>query len=142
MKISKILLVVAVASLTGACATITGGQKQALSVQTAPITGAQCNLTNDEGTWFVSQTPGSVTINRSYSDLSVTCEKGEHKGATSVKSKTKGMAFGNIIAGGIIGGAVDMGTGAAYDYPTLITVEMKKGSDQKTVLAKNPSKTE
>ena len=35
-----------------------------------------------------------------------------------------------------------MGTGAAYDYPTLITVEMKKGSDQKTVLAKNPSKTE
>jgi len=34
------------------------------------------------------------------------------------------MAFGNIIAGGIIGAGIDMSTGAAYDYPSLITVEM------------------
>lgn len=36
------------------------------------------------------------------------------------------MAFGNIIVGGIIGGAIDAGTGAAYDYPSEITVELKK----------------
>jgi hypothetical protein len=34
------------------------------------------------------------------------------------------MAFGNIIFGGIIGGAIDAGSGAAYDYPPLITVLM------------------
>lgn len=42
----------------------------------------------------------------------------------TIKSSAKGMAYGNILAGGIIGAAVDMGTGAAYDYPSLITVSM------------------
>jgi hypothetical protein len=36
------------------------------------------------------------------------------------------MAFGNILLGGVIGAAVDVGTGAAYDYPSLITVLMGK----------------
>ena len=36
----------------------------------------------------------------------------------------KRMAFGNILAGGIIGAAVDMGTGSAYDYPSLISLEL------------------
>lgn len=34
------------------------------------------------------------------------------------------MAFGNILFGGVIGAAVDAGSGAAYDYPTLISVIM------------------
>jgi len=36
------------------------------------------------------------------------------------------MAFGNIIFGGVIGAGVDISTGAAYDYPSLITVMMGK----------------
>jgi hypothetical protein len=35
------------------------------------------------------------------------------------------MAFGNILFGGLIGVGVDMSTGAAYDYPALITVPMQ-----------------
>ena len=34
------------------------------------------------------------------------------------------MAFGNILLGGVIGAGVDIGTGAAYDSPSLITVQM------------------
>jgi len=34
------------------------------------------------------------------------------------------MAFGNILAGGIIGVAIDAGSGAAYDYPSIIRVEL------------------
>ena len=34
------------------------------------------------------------------------------------------MAFGNILIGGVIGVGVDVATGAAYDYPDLITVQM------------------
>ncbi|MFC7513877.1 hypothetical protein ACFQUU_02545 [Herbaspirillum sp. GCM10030257] len=45
-------------------------------------------------------------------------------GMAAVKSSTKSMAFGNIIFGGIIGAAVDTSSGAAYDYPTLISVIM------------------
>ena len=110
------------------CATITTGQNQSVSVETrakgAVVAGASCQLTNDKGVWFVS-TPGSVTVNRAYGDLAVKCTHEKFPpGTMIVKSTTKGMAFGNIIAGGIIGAAVDVGTGSAYDYPSLITLEL------------------
>jgi len=39
------------------------------------------------------------------------------------------MAAGNIVFGGLIGVGVDIATGAAYDYPALITsmLECKEG---------------
>jgi len=70
-----------------------------------------------------------VTVNRSFEDLAVKCERESFEpGLLSVKSSTKGMAFGNIIFGGIIGAGVDMSTGAAYDYPTLVTVSITKAA--------------
>lgn len=114
--------------LTSGCASIVSGSNQSVSVETRQsgqtIVGANCKLTNNKGTWFVTS-PGSVTVHRSFEDLSVDCEKaGNFPGILMVKSSTKGMAFGNILFGGVIGAGVDIGTGAAYDYPTLITVEM------------------
>jgi len=106
------------------CACITTGQNQSVSVNTGTNSGATCSLSNDEGTWYVNSTPGSVTIKRSYSDLAVNCKKDDKTGTATVKSHTKGMAFGNILAGGIIGGAIDCGTGAAYDYPSVINVPL------------------
>lgn len=107
------------------CASMTTGTNQSVSVNTEPEKGAICELHNDKGTWYVSSTPGSVVVNRAYSDLNIVCRKGEKTGNTVVKSSTKGMAFGNIIFGGIIGTATDMSTGAAYDYPTNISVMLK-----------------
>lgn len=127
MKLHVASALACVAALSG-CASIVDGSNQVLSVQTTlgsyDVSGASCKLDNNKGTWYV-KTPGSVTIHRSYDDLNVRCEKdGVEPGIATVKSSTKGMAYGNILAGGIIGAAVDMGTGAAYDYPGLITVEM------------------
>lgn len=60
------------------------------------------------------------------------CElKGYGSGSVSSKSSTKGMAAGNIIFGGIIGGGVDMATGAAYDYPSEIVVQLKEDAQGK-----------
>ncbi|MFM0324821.1 hypothetical protein [Caballeronia glebae] len=114
-------------ALTG-CASIVSGANQSLSIEsrkgTDVVAGATCKLSNDKGDWFVT-TPGSVTVHRAYGDLSIKCEKeGIEPGLATVKSTTKGMAFGNILFGGLIGVAVDTGTGAAYDYPPLITVSM------------------
>jgi hypothetical protein len=113
--------------LTG-CASIVNGTNQVVSVEArhkgTQVVGAQCALVNPKGTFYVT-TPGTVTINRAYDDLNVKCEKdGMQPGMAAVKSSTKGMAFGNIIFGGIIGAAVDTSSGAAYDYPTLISVIM------------------
>lgn len=123
----SIIPICTLVALTG-CASITGGTTQVISVQTTKggesLSGAACTLVNEKGTWFVT-TPGTVSIHRAYADLNVKCEKeGSDPGILTVKSSTKGMAWGNILVGGIIGAAVDMGDGAAYDYPPLLTVSM------------------
>jgi uncharacterized protein YceK len=107
------------------CASVTTGTNQSISINTEPDKAATCELNNDKGTWYIPSTPGSVIVHRAYSDLNIVCRKGEKTGNTIVKSTTKGMAFGNILVGGIIGTGVDMSTGAAYDYPTAISVLLK-----------------
>ena len=119
--------VAATFTFTG-CASIVSGNNQSLSVTTqkngSDVAGAKCLLVNDKGTWFLTS-PGSVTVRRSYGDLAVDCKMdGSDPGLASVKSNTKAMAFGNILFGGIIGVGVDTATGAAYDYPDLILVDM------------------
>ncbi len=117
-------LVVLSLNLIG-CATVTTGQNQSVSVSTGDASSATCELSNDSGKWFVASTPGSVTVKRDYSDMTVACKKGNKSGSTTVKSHTKAMALGNVIVGGVIGTAVDIGTGSAYDYPTNIDVKLK-----------------
>ena len=129
----------AVSLLTTGCASIVDGSSQVVSVETRKdadiVAGASCTLTSNKGTWFVT-TPGTVTVHRGYDDLNVQCTKPDFlPGIATVKSSTKGMAFGNLLFGGIIGAAIDTGTGAAYDYPTLITVQMVANS----VIATPPS---
>jgi len=110
--------------LTG-CASIVNGTNQPISVSTPPVQGAVCTLINDKGTWYVNNTPGSVTVHRSYQDLNVSCRKPGYKVASqAVKSTTKPMAFGNVLFGGAIGAGIDVANGSAYDYPTNITVAM------------------
>lgn len=117
---------IAFLGLTG-CASIVNGTNQSVSVHTTPAYGATCSLENNKGRWFINKTPGSVTVNRSFKDLLVSCEKkGYRPSFKQVKSKTKAMAFGNIVFGGVIGAGVDVADGAAYDYPSDIFVPMVK----------------
>jgi len=114
------------------CASITGSRNQPISVTTThegkPITGAYCTLVNDKGTWYVN-TPGSVVILKAYGDMSATCKKEEtHAGAATFQSANEGSVWGNVIAGGIIGYAVDAGTGAGFSYPPTLNIEMIKGN--------------
>lgn len=119
-------IALAVLTQTVGCASIVGGVNQSVSVQTrdaeGPVAGATCKLENKEGTWFVT-TPGSATVHRAYGDLAVSCDKETYEtGIAAAKSSTKALAAGNILFGGVIGAGVDAATGAAFDYPELITV--------------------
>jgi hypothetical protein len=110
----------------GGCASIVSGSMQSVSVDTPGCEGARCELSNDKGRWYVPLTPGSVSLQRSYNNLQVVCRKGDVAATpVSVASTTKGMAFGNILFGGVIGAGVDVGSGAAYDYPQSISVPMQ-----------------
>lgn len=121
-----------ICSLFAGCASIVGGTNQTVSVEASnndvASPGAKCKLVNSKGTYYVT-TPGTVTVNRAYGDISVRCDMdGLEPGLATVKSTTKALAFGNILFGGAIGVAVDTGSGAAYDYPETILVRMGTNS--------------
>lgn len=120
----KTLLITAVCLSLSACASIVTGTTQSVSIETSPK-AARCDLQNDKGKWHVSDTPASVVVQRSYNDLNVTCHKAGMSGSSSFKSTTKAMAMGNIVFGGAIGAGVDAATGAAFDYPSVMKVELK-----------------
>jgi hypothetical protein len=128
------------------CASITGTTNQTVSVQTretagGEVSGAACELTNSKGKWFVT-TPGSVGIHRSNDDIHVICRKdGFEPGRNSIVSETKGMMFGNILFGGGIGAIVDHNSGAAYEYPTLFQIMMRKLSSASLESNAEPQKT-
>jgi len=133
--IKAISIALSLVAFTG-CSTISGsGSHQSISVQTfgsdgSSLDGAKCDMSNDEGTWFVV-TPASTMIHKSNKDLQVICRKpGSDVGTASVVSRTKGNMYGNILLGGGIGAVVDHNNGAAYEYPGLIKIFMGR-SNQK-----------
>ncbi len=126
----KLLAIAAISICATGCSTISGsGTSQSMSVQTfasdgQDVEGAKCEMTNDEGTWFVV-TPGSAYVHRSNKDLNVICKKqGVDVGTANVVSRTKGNMFGNIILGGGVGAIIDHNNGSAYEYPSLIKIFM------------------
>ncbi len=130
MRIFSLALAATVVVLFSGCAAITTGTTQPLTVTTKQsgtnVVGATCELTNGKGTYYVT-TPGTVTVSRSFSDMVVVCKKEPLPDANmTVKSSVKGMAFGNILLGGVVGAIVDTSTGAAYDYPSSFDLEMGK----------------
>jgi hypothetical protein len=116
-----------IGAVSSGCATVTTGQYQVVSVESRAkgelLSGAACRLENNKGSWFV-RTPGTIPIHRSYQNMTVSCTHEDHEAANVVvPSTTQAMVFGNILIGGLIGAGVDIGTGSAYDYPAVISVE-------------------
>ena len=118
--IKNIFLLIIFSFLTG-CASITESKNQSMSVSTGDVTGAMCTLSNSKGSYYVNSTPGSVMVRNACDQLTVTCKKDGYVSANpaagSIQDKSKGMAWGNILFGGIIGIAVDRNTGAGCNYP-------------------------
>lgn len=68
----------------------------------------------------------SVLMNRSLNGLFLIAKKDGYKDTRFfVKTSVNGVVFINILLGGVIGGAVDLATGAAAKYPNYIEIEME-----------------
>jgi hypothetical protein len=122
------LLTVAVTVLAGvqlsACASIIKGSTASIGVTSPPVTGAICTLSSSQGSWQIT-TPGSVTVERSKSDIQITCKKDGYQEAYAIiPSNFEGWTVGNLIFGGIVGVGVDAATGAMNDYPNAFQVPM------------------
>lgn len=122
------VLSLAVGALLGSgCASITTGKQQRVSItttcQAVPVSGANCTLDNPNGSYHVI-TPGAVTIRKAYGDMSVECRKGKSAGSRVFVSGSNSGVWGNILAGGIIGYAVDASTGSGFNYPSQMDVSL------------------
>jgi hypothetical protein len=125
MKNCALIAICVCASGLMGCASITTGQTQVVTIQTPNCPAASCELTNKEGIYYVTRTPGTVSVNRKCSEMTIRCRKDGHSDfVMSIGSSMKSMTWGNLIFGGLIGAGVDAATGAACKYPSIIPVHM------------------
>ena len=127
-KIKIILLNLSFLFLSN-CASIMSDSVQAISVDTPNCRGAKCTLNNSNGVYFVQSTPGTVSVEKAYGDLTVTCEKDGQTFTSTHKSKANVATYGNILLGGIPGALIDGGSGKGYDYPNYIVNNLSCFSD-------------
>ena len=108
-----------------ACASITTGTSQAVSVVTEPA-GAMCVVSRDgETLGVVNPTPGSLTVTKASSALTVRCQRPGHQVAlATVASGLQPMTLGNLLIGGVIGLGVDAATGAINQYPASVALAL------------------
>jgi len=129
MNIAKLAVVsfcCAVLVITSGCATITRGTTQALVIESEPP-GADVELSNG----LRGKTPTSFKVKRN-ENLVVTIKKEGYETVTAnVTSQVAGAGAagmaGNVILGGLIGAAVDAGSGAMKELkPNPLKVNLLK----------------
>ena len=109
----------------GACASIIDGTSQRISLNTNPP-GADCAIERDGGKIAeVAITPGSVLIEKSKRDITISCTRAGFSTATYLnKSGLNADIAGNFLAGGGIGLIVDSATGADNHYEGAVNITM------------------
>lgn len=114
---------VALLSLVTGCASVTQGTEQSVKVETITADGralgdAECVLVNEKGR-TVLRSGKAGPVRRAGGDMTIRCElDGQVPALGQAVSRGNAGLAGNILLGGAIGAAVDVGTGAAYTYPT------------------------
>ena len=96
-----------------------------MSVSTSPA-GALCNV--DRGgahLGTIAATPGSLRVDKSKADVTVSCSKeGYQTASVSQSPKFVGPTFANILLGGGVGVVVDAASGANFEYPAEVRVDL------------------
>lgn len=124
-KIIAALAAGTLSCLVSGCSSIIEGTSQQILVNTNPA-GADCALErNGEVIARVQQTPGGTTIKKTKYDITVRCNKlGYQEGTYLNHSGAAGATFGNIVAGGGIGWAIDSASGADNKYDGVVNLTM------------------
>lgn len=121
--------------IVAGCSTIIEGRSQQIMVNTNP-SGADCDIyRNGEKIASIIDTPGSAYIEKTKYDIRIECDKDGYQTASYLNhSGTAGATWGNIVAGGGIGWAVDSATGSdnKYESPVNITLVPEERHDKKS----------
>jgi len=125
MRTINLFTVGAAAVLLSACSSIIEGTSQNIAVSTDPA-GADCALVRQGNViGRVNPTPGTVKIDKTKHDITVECAlEGYQPASFFNKSDVAGATVGNVIAGGLVGWAIDSATGADNKYTGSVHIEM------------------
>jgi hypothetical protein len=108
-RVALVLVLVVLASSLGACGTIVHGSSQSVNFNTNPQ-GATLHFSDGQ----TYTTPSQVKLERK-KDYVVTITKDGYQTQTvPINSVLSGWLAGNLLFGGLIGGGVDMISGAAW----------------------------
>lgn len=127
----SIALACAAAVLSTGCASVVNDSTHPVKVETRnqageAVTGADCQLTNDYGSFSVKSGDTTV-VRRSSKDLDIVCKAaGQADARGRAISRANGGMWGNIILGGGIGAVIDHNKGTAYTYPTWMQLVFGK----------------
>ena len=128
--VSLMAMSVAGMTLTG-CATIMNGTSQPVEFSSEP-SGAVIELAQGR----TCTTPCQYEMKRGHDSRVTFTKDGYEPVSVYIQSRTGGSAFGNILAGGVIGGVVDGSNGASnHLYPDPVFVRLvPAGSTQQPML--------
>lgn len=132
MKKHLCAALLAAASLNlGACATVINGTSQPVEFRSDPA-GAEIELVDGRK----CSAPCEYSMRRGDDSRVTFTQAGYQPVTVYIQSRTGGGTFGNILAGGIIGGVVDASNGASnHLYPDPVYVRMvATGSSEQPVL--------
>lgn len=105
------------------CASIISGTSQEVAINSKPA-GAECDIDRDGKTiGHIDQTPGSLVVTRTSSDLLVECSKPGYQDTTAAnENDVEAWVLGDLFFGGLIGLGVDAISGAINSYDNSTTV--------------------
>ena len=130
-KLISVAALAAAALSVGGCATVINGTSQPVAFNSEPD-GAAVELIGG----MSCTTPCSYELKRGKDSMATIKRAGYKPVKVYIQSRTGGATFGNIIAGGIIGGVVDGSNGASnHLYPNPVYVRLvAEGSNEEPVL--------
>ena len=124
-KVRKRIIFGVLATGLGGCATMLHGTTQAVSVNTPGVTGATCTLSSSSVGTQTLTTPGVITLPKGSSAVTIRCTKECYNDGTGIlASNLDGVAAGNLVFGGVVGGGVDAATGALNQYAPQADIVM------------------
>ena len=118
------VLAIAMACLSG-CASLLNEDTQELNVRvmcSGKAVQAYCRAENSKGSWTFNS-PGKVIVSGDNKGLSITCKTQFSQPLTvNAPSVPSWEMAGNLLAGGIIGGVVDLYNNKGLRYPENIDI--------------------
>jgi hypothetical protein len=121
----RFTLTLLLVGLLGGCASVFNDKTQVVSVRAVCLersVPANCVAENSRGRWAF-RAPNEIVVAKDMYALKVTCKSVMVEQHTvHAPAVLQNAMAGNLLAGGVVGAAIDVGTGRGFAYPGNIDV--------------------